>query len=475
MAVQLQVRRGPQADWELHDPVLAEGEIGAETDTHRWKLGNGVQDWTDLPYSTGEPGPQGFQGVEGLGMWSTTGQLQATNTNGVNIINTTDRDTQVGDLVVSTNDNSLGRLGRITALTGVNVATVSTVGEVRGPQGYQGNQGHQGHQAGFGTPTASGLAAGVQPTITASGPDDAKVFAFGIPQGYQGVPAGVGTPTVTTLAAGSAATVSISGPATATVFAFGVPQGPQGFQGGPVPTGGAVGDALVKTGAGDHVMGWQANRFVPTGGNAYQVVRKNAANTAVEWGQGIPAGGAQWASLTKNQPGDFTGVTWDMRVRAIRTSYPSGNSVTNAAVLTAFRNLGTLIAGDGPTGGGTAQMCPCSIGMNFGITDSNNIRWMCAFTACGATATATVLTLHGTGIMFNRTNQSAVGNIGGTTPGGIELFSRMLITYTATGTTQFSPIMWNGSMGTITIPDNASLAGAFRINGWVSRQLALVP
>ena len=49
-----------------------------------------------------------------------------------------------------------------------------------------GDQGSNGTAAGFGTPTATALASGSPPTVTASGPDTAKVFAFGIPAGAAG-------------------------------------------------------------------------------------------------------------------------------------------------------------------------------------------------------------------------------------------------------------------------------------------------
>jgi hypothetical protein len=49
-----------------------------------------------------------------------------------------------------------------------------------------GDQGNNGTAAGFGTPTASALPSGSTPTVTASGPDTARVFAFGIPAGAAG-------------------------------------------------------------------------------------------------------------------------------------------------------------------------------------------------------------------------------------------------------------------------------------------------
>lgn len=50
MAIQIQFRRGLAADWTSINPVLAEGEIGIETDTGKLKTGDGVTCWTGLPY-----------------------------------------------------------------------------------------------------------------------------------------------------------------------------------------------------------------------------------------------------------------------------------------------------------------------------------------------------------------------------------------------------------------------------------------
>ena len=53
-------RSGTAADWTLVNPVLLAGELGVETDTGRFKFGNGANPWNELPYS-GESG-----GVAGL-------------------------------------------------------------------------------------------------------------------------------------------------------------------------------------------------------------------------------------------------------------------------------------------------------------------------------------------------------------------------------------------------------------------------
>ena len=46
----MQQRRGTAAQWTAANPVLAAGEIGFETDTSRFKMGNGTSTWSVLTY-----------------------------------------------------------------------------------------------------------------------------------------------------------------------------------------------------------------------------------------------------------------------------------------------------------------------------------------------------------------------------------------------------------------------------------------
>jgi hypothetical protein len=59
MAIQIQYRRGTETEWSSANPVLAIGEPGYETDTGKFKVGNGITNWNSLAYSTGDPGPAG--------------------------------------------------------------------------------------------------------------------------------------------------------------------------------------------------------------------------------------------------------------------------------------------------------------------------------------------------------------------------------------------------------------------------------
>jgi hypothetical protein len=77
--IQLQFRRGTLVRWSNANPILAPGEMGIESDTDRFKVGDGVTSWNSLPYGglqglpgakgdkgdAGEAGPQGLQGEKG--------------------------------------------------------------------------------------------------------------------------------------------------------------------------------------------------------------------------------------------------------------------------------------------------------------------------------------------------------------------------------------------------------------------------
>jgi hypothetical protein len=50
MATRMQQRRGTAAQWTAANPILAAGEIGFETDTNKFKMGNGSSAWAALSY-----------------------------------------------------------------------------------------------------------------------------------------------------------------------------------------------------------------------------------------------------------------------------------------------------------------------------------------------------------------------------------------------------------------------------------------
>lgn len=50
MADMIQIRRDTAANWTSANPILAQGELGAETDTSKIKIGDGTTAWASLSY-----------------------------------------------------------------------------------------------------------------------------------------------------------------------------------------------------------------------------------------------------------------------------------------------------------------------------------------------------------------------------------------------------------------------------------------
>jgi len=90
MPVQIQFRRDTAANWTSTNPTLAIGEIGLETDTAKWKFGNGSSAWNSLAYAyaAGATGPTGPVGATGpTGGTGAAGATGATGAGGVEAIN----------------------------------------------------------------------------------------------------------------------------------------------------------------------------------------------------------------------------------------------------------------------------------------------------------------------------------------------------------------------------------------------------
>lgn len=108
----MQQRRGTAEQWTDADPILAAGEIGFETDTNQFKIGDGVNAWSDLSY---------FKNLEDLGgslddyvLVSTKGQP-----NGVAELDSTGNIpvTQLGNIIDGA-DAALDTLNEIATLIG---------------------------------------------------------------------------------------------------------------------------------------------------------------------------------------------------------------------------------------------------------------------------------------------------------------------------------------------------------------------
>lgn len=130
MAQQIQLRRGSAAQWTAANPILALAEMGVETDTMKFKLGDGSTAWNSLGYG-GIKGDIGLTGAPGSVWYQGAGApSSATGVNGDMYLNTSTSD------VYQKSAGSWSLIGNIkgtagsTGATGAGVPIGGTAGQI---------------------------------------------------------------------------------------------------------------------------------------------------------------------------------------------------------------------------------------------------------------------------------------------------------------------------------------------------------
>jgi len=74
MAIRFQQKRDTAANWTSNDPTLLSGEWGYESDTGKYKIGDGTTAWISLLYSgSGGSSGTGIVSNPGVGEYRVTG------------------------------------------------------------------------------------------------------------------------------------------------------------------------------------------------------------------------------------------------------------------------------------------------------------------------------------------------------------------------------------------------------------------
>jgi len=165
MAIKMQQRRGTAAEWTSANPVLAPGEIGLETDTGRFKIGDGAKLWNDTLlkyYSTATdlqaditatspvvwtPNPQGLDATKAVisfdqGAQNSTNDARYVKLTGPNVVVTAGVNdvpvtinaitSQVGNLqnwqVNSVAKAEINKDGTFTTVSNINTTTTDSTG-----------------------------------------------------------------------------------------------------------------------------------------------------------------------------------------------------------------------------------------------------------------------------------------------------------------------------------------------------------
>ena len=159
------------AVWASVNPVLAAGELGAESDTLNIKIGDGVRTWSELPYYTGiqgEPGRDGVVGRDGRdGVDGTVSFENLTPTQRESLRGETGPAGAVGPAGPTGPQGPKGADGVMTFAD----LTPEQKESIRGPQGVQGPAGAQGPAGPQGPqgPAGENATTTADATTTASG------------------------------------------------------------------------------------------------------------------------------------------------------------------------------------------------------------------------------------------------------------------------------------------------------------------
>jgi len=166
----IKMRRGTASQWASANPVLGAGEMGFESDTRKFKFGNGITNWAAMPYASAG-------GVEAGGFF-----VSETAPVGANVgdiwYNISDTGTEAGKSFiwyegywVELNPGTLGPQGSTGATGPANTLTVGTV---------------------------TTLAAGELATVEITGTAPNQTVNFGIPTGADGATGATGIVTSAT-------------------------------------------------------------------------------------------------------------------------------------------------------------------------------------------------------------------------------------------------------------------------------------
>lgn len=98
----IQIRRGSASTWTSTNPILSAGEWGLETDTGRYKLGDGITSWTSLKYSSLLPSSNDLAGASGVAVsFGTNGIPVTVSVTGISSSQVTDFNSAVSAIVAS--------------------------------------------------------------------------------------------------------------------------------------------------------------------------------------------------------------------------------------------------------------------------------------------------------------------------------------------------------------------------------------
>jgi hypothetical protein len=404
MAVQIQMRRGTVAQWSAANPTLAEGEIGLELDTQKFKMGTGTTAWNSLGYYTaGTSSVSSVNGQTGIVVLGTdnvtegttnkyytdararaavsaTGSLSYNSTTGVFSY------TQPTNVSTFTNDSGYLTSSAIgTTVQGYNASTVVDASYVHTDNNYTTTEKSK----------LAGIAAGAEVNVNAdwnavSGdaqilnkPSLATVATSGSYSDLSGTPSipsaitikDEGTtltsaPTSIDFVGANVTATNVSGAVTVTISGGGGGSGTVTSVGMTVPTGLTVTGSPITT-SGTLAISYATGYSIPTN------TSQTNWNTAYGWGNHASAGYA----VASNNLSDLTNASTartNLGLGTMATANTSSYTVTGSDTTYAYRanNLSDLASASTARtnlGLGTAATMTGPSGTIVGTTDTQTL------------------------------------------------------------------------------------------------------
>ena len=331
--VQLQFRRSTATQWAGANPLLAIAEMGIETDTKLFKIGDGVNRWNALPYG-------GLQGATGpTGPTGATGSTGATGPTGLGGISGNIFSTQTVAAITPT--PTVGGTQSLTVATGLAWIPGNSLVVVQDGNSANRFEGYvQSYNAGTGVlvvediQNVTGTFASAYYNVNLDGIDG--------PTGYTGPTGAVGATGVAG-ETGATGEAGATGPITYYIFDGGEPasvytEGPA-FNAGGAGITGSTGPSGAYNGANmivqlRHGLATEWTTVNPTlaiGELGYEIDTGlfKIGNGADDW-QALPYGGLRGATGTAGPTG-YTGYTGPNGLTVVGPTGPGGAGPTGAA------------------------------------------------------------------------------------------------------------------------------------------------
>ena len=116
VSIKILLRNDTSSNWSTNNPVLSKGEMGIQTDTRKFKFGDGIKSWNELDYGAGSDLPKATSSADGLMSKEDYAKLQGIQS-GAEVNVQSDWNASTGDAAILNKPTTLAGYGITDAMT----------------------------------------------------------------------------------------------------------------------------------------------------------------------------------------------------------------------------------------------------------------------------------------------------------------------------------------------------------------------